>query len=142
MVSTHLPLDQSLLASPLCGVGLGFGRRGEGVSPTDRKRDERGGHGGGERDTIWVPRTESQQSQTKIEGKGRRGGLWATSDVCRKVGRKRNRRAGNSKGWVRRRRRRRGGEGVWSGAHASEALRRPQPFKDQVMSSCQHLFYM
>ena len=60
------------------------------MSPTDRKRDERGGHGGGERDTIWVPRTESQQSQTKIEGKGRRGGLWATSDVCRKVGRKRN----------------------------------------------------
>lgn len=54
------------------------------------KRDKGGGGGGGERDTIWLSRTESQQSQTKIERKGRRGRLRVTGVVCRKVGRKRN----------------------------------------------------
>lgn len=71
-------------------LGWGFVGREEGLSATDRKRHKRGGDGGGERDTIWVSRTESQQCQTKIERKGRRGGLWVTGDVCRKVGRKRN----------------------------------------------------
>lgn len=71
-------------------LGWGFVGREEGLSATDRKRHKRGGDGGGERDTIWVSRTESQQCRTKIERKGRRGGLRVTGDVCRKVGRKRN----------------------------------------------------
>lgn len=54
MVFTHLPLGQSSLASPSCGVGLGFGAegRGESLSPTDRKRGKGGDFGDGERDTI------------------------------------------------------------------------------------------
>lgn len=40
MVSTHLPLGQSSLASPPCGVGFGFRVRGEGLSPTDRETRE------------------------------------------------------------------------------------------------------
>ena len=52
-------------------LGWGFVGREEGLSATDRKRHKRGGDGGGERDTIWVSRTESQQCQTKIERKGR-----------------------------------------------------------------------
>lgn len=72
-----------------------------------------------ERDTIWVSRTESQQFWTKIERKCRRGGLWVTGEVCRKVGRKRNQRVGKNKAWERRK----GwvGKGGGAGVHSSEA---------------------
>lgn len=55
-------------------LGWGFAGREEGLSATDRKKCKGEGDGSGERDTIWVPRTESQQCRTKIERKGRHGG--------------------------------------------------------------------
>ena len=77
-----------LLPPGVLGWGLWGERR---VCQQQIEKDtKRGGDGGGERDTIWVSRTESQQCRTKIERKGRRGGLRVTGDVCRKVGRKRN----------------------------------------------------